>query len=308
MSSETGIRVKFWLLQPHLTGRLQRLWAAAEATAIGRGGSTIVSAATGISRARIAAGKRELRGKPPRPCTPSTRKRGGQFWEDKDPTLLSDLERLISDEIAGNPMREERWVRKKTTWKQPPGRQCLHLFRWFLSTFPERLVQSNHRRCLRPGKAKRRSSLLSRSLPPPSRAKEQAVPRWLGGIRVVIHRKLTSEQVPPPSIACQRAGGATLAGWDQGSNSPKIDLLLAAGPLVATHIRWQPSTQRRKTGQRAKDGACRRPPLGIQDGARLHLAEPCNSFRIGRPEQVTEPRHAPAKGSPGCSTPRGDAE
>ena len=42
------------------------------------------------------------------------RRRGGQFWEDKDPTLLSDLERLLSVEIAGNPMREERWVRSST--------------------------------------------------------------------------------------------------------------------------------------------------------------------------------------------------
>lgn len=114
MPSEGDVRDRFTLLQPYLKGRLARLWAAAEATTIGRGGSKLVSAATGISLARIAAGKSELRGKAPRPRVPAARKRGGQFWEDKDPTLLGDLERLLSDETAGDPMSQERWVRSST--------------------------------------------------------------------------------------------------------------------------------------------------------------------------------------------------
>lgn len=114
MTADGEIRVKYQLLQSHLTGRLQRLWAAAEAAALGRGGRKLVSAATGISLARITAGMRELRGEPARPRAPSARKRGGQFWEDRDPTLVSDLERLLADEIAGDPMSEERWVRSST--------------------------------------------------------------------------------------------------------------------------------------------------------------------------------------------------
>ena len=114
MSTEDEIRARYGLLKPHLQGRLQRLWAAAEAAAIGRGGNKLVWAATGISHARISAGRRELRGCAPRPQVASRRKRGGQFSEDKDPALISDLEQLLSDEIAGNPMTDQKWVRSST--------------------------------------------------------------------------------------------------------------------------------------------------------------------------------------------------
>jgi hypothetical protein len=111
VSTEDEVRAKFELLKHHLDGRLHRIWAAAEAAAIGRGGRMLVSAATGISLARITAGLRVLRGRPPRRCAPTGRRRGGQFWEDRDPTLVSDLEQLIEDEVAGDPMTERTWVR-----------------------------------------------------------------------------------------------------------------------------------------------------------------------------------------------------
>jgi hypothetical protein len=114
MSTEAEISARFQLLQSQLTARLLRLWSAAEASAVGRGGIKLVSAVTGISHARIAAGLRVLQGKAPRPHAPSLRKRGGQFWEDRDPTLVSDLEQLLADEIAGNPMSGEKWVRSST--------------------------------------------------------------------------------------------------------------------------------------------------------------------------------------------------
>jgi hypothetical protein len=113
MSTSEEIRTRYSLLKPHLKGNLCRLWAAAEAAAIGRGGIRRVAEATGLSCFRISAGLRELRGcKPVRRASPA--KRGPKFSEDKDPTLLRDLERLITDEIAGNPMSEQRWVRSST--------------------------------------------------------------------------------------------------------------------------------------------------------------------------------------------------
>ena len=114
MAAEDQARARYELLKPHLESRLHRLWAAAEAAAIGPGGVAFVSAATGISRARISAGLGVLRGRPPRRSEPTGRKRGRQFWEDKDPTLVSDLEQLLADEIAGDPMSDERWVRSST--------------------------------------------------------------------------------------------------------------------------------------------------------------------------------------------------
>lgn len=113
MSTPEEIRARYSLLKPYLKGNLHRLWAAAEAAAIGRGGIRRVAEATGLSDSRISAGLRELRGqRPARRANPA--KRGPKFSEDKDPTLLSDLERLITDEIAGNPMSGQRWVRSST--------------------------------------------------------------------------------------------------------------------------------------------------------------------------------------------------
>jgi hypothetical protein len=111
MSTVEEVRVKYELLSHHLDGRLHRLWAAAEAAAIGRGGKKLVSEATGISLTRITAGQRALEGRPPRRSVTTGRRRGGQFWEDRDPTLISDLEQLLEDEIAGDPMTERKWVR-----------------------------------------------------------------------------------------------------------------------------------------------------------------------------------------------------
>ena len=114
MTTETEIRARYELIKPHLQAGLHRLWAAAEAAAIGRGGVKLVSAATGISPARISAGLGVLRGRAPHRRVPTGRKRGGQFWEDRDPTLVSDLEKLLADEIAGDPMTERVWVRTRT--------------------------------------------------------------------------------------------------------------------------------------------------------------------------------------------------
>jgi hypothetical protein len=114
MATQEEIRQKYTLLQPHLKGRLRRLWAAAEAAAIGRGGIKLVAEAIGLGSASISAGVRELHGhEPPRRRAPR-RKRGPKFSEDKDPALLADLERLLAAEVAGDPMSEEKWVRSST--------------------------------------------------------------------------------------------------------------------------------------------------------------------------------------------------
>jgi hypothetical protein len=114
MATQEELQAKYAMLKPYLRGPIRRLWAAAEAAAIGRGGIKILAAVTGMCCATISAGLRELRGlRKPLPERPRA-KRGPKFSEDKDPTLLTDLERLITDEIAGNPMSEQRWIRSST--------------------------------------------------------------------------------------------------------------------------------------------------------------------------------------------------
>src|SRR5258708_38568065 len=55
-----ALSTKFASLEPLLDERTRRLWAAAEARAIGRGGITLGSGATGLSRGTIRAGAKEL--------------------------------------------------------------------------------------------------------------------------------------------------------------------------------------------------------------------------------------------------------
>ena len=55
------IKARFDALQPVLDERSRRLWAGAEAQAIGRGGIARVSQATGLSRDTVRAGLREVR-------------------------------------------------------------------------------------------------------------------------------------------------------------------------------------------------------------------------------------------------------
>ena len=59
MNNVDIIRDKFTMLSPFMDERLRRLWAAAEATALGRGGMQSVATATGLSRTTIARGLRD---------------------------------------------------------------------------------------------------------------------------------------------------------------------------------------------------------------------------------------------------------
>jgi transposase len=92
---------------------MRRLFAAAEASAIGRGGIAKVSRATGISRPTIAAGLEEL-ADPSLADTKRVRKAGGgrKRTIDKDPTLIQDLEGLIEPTSRGDPESPLRWTSK----------------------------------------------------------------------------------------------------------------------------------------------------------------------------------------------------
>jgi hypothetical protein len=68
-----AVKKRFDLLSPHLSEQSRRLFVAAEAQALGVGGASIVSELTGISRAVIATGMKELEG-------PSTKKNAKKRW------------------------------------------------------------------------------------------------------------------------------------------------------------------------------------------------------------------------------------
>jgi Rhodopirellula transposase DDE domain len=130
MSAFAIIKSKFESLRPALNERLCRLWAAAEARAIGRGGVTRVCAATGLSRATVVRGLHELplldtvpavsesdaeasTGSAGRREHARIRRPGGgrKLTEVKDPGVIAALEQMLVDEVGGDPMSEQRWVR-----------------------------------------------------------------------------------------------------------------------------------------------------------------------------------------------------
>jgi len=115
------IRRKYEALASVMDERVTRLWLAAEAEAIGRGGVAIVTAATGIPHKRIVAGKRdliELRLNPPglQPRAQTVRRPGGgrKVLEAHDPELQVALDALIDPVTRGDPMSPLRWTSKST--------------------------------------------------------------------------------------------------------------------------------------------------------------------------------------------------
>src|SRR6266542_4247337 len=115
------IRRKFELLAPVLDERARRLWVAAEALAWGYGGITAVAQATGLARATISDGCRELRGEAPEPLPAPAprggiRRRGGgrKPLTDHDPGLVAALEALVDPLARGDPESPLRWTTKST--------------------------------------------------------------------------------------------------------------------------------------------------------------------------------------------------
>jgi hypothetical protein len=105
--------------------RMRRQWAAAEALSLKRGGVTVVANATGLSRATIGQGMRELpertnlgiedeaciSGLPTRVRHPG----GGRHpMKVDDPTLVRDLEALIEPTTRGDPQSPLRWTCRST--------------------------------------------------------------------------------------------------------------------------------------------------------------------------------------------------
>jgi transposase len=113
------IAKRFTLLAPLLDERQLRLYIAAEALALGRGGVSLAAEATGISRPTITAGCKELLGLDVTKSAPSggtgrVRRLGGgrKRTVDLDVTLQGDLESLIEPVTRGDPESPLRWTAK----------------------------------------------------------------------------------------------------------------------------------------------------------------------------------------------------
>ena len=135
MASEDEIKQRFSRLEAWLDERARRLWAAAESAAHGRGGISLVSRASGISRRAIAVGLAELQNTPDRSrrAHPPIRRKGGGRKKAslKDPDLLRDLEKLVEPATRGDPQSPLRWtcksVRKLAEELRAEGHEVSHV-------------------------------------------------------------------------------------------------------------------------------------------------------------------------------------
>ena len=100
------IQEKFAAIEPLLNERTRRRWAAVEARALGRGGIARVAEATGLSRATIGAGLREL-AEGPEDDDAGGRLRGPGAGRKAlavhDSGLVAALETLVDPATRGDP-------------------------------------------------------------------------------------------------------------------------------------------------------------------------------------------------------------
>ena len=116
--SDSDIQHRFRSLSPFLDERMRRLVAAAESEAIGYGGVSAVSRATGVSRRAITQGIKELgqtkKSKKAAALRSRIRRQGAgrKRASLKDPTLLEDLDGLVDPVTRGDPESPLRWTCK----------------------------------------------------------------------------------------------------------------------------------------------------------------------------------------------------
>ena len=115
MDAERTVREKWRLLQATMNERARRLWAGAEADAIGYGGVIAVSRATKMAISTVRKGRDEVRaGAKPEDVVNVRRSAGPRPYDVAHPEVWPALERLIDPVTRGDPESPLRWTCKST--------------------------------------------------------------------------------------------------------------------------------------------------------------------------------------------------
>ena len=109
---EAMVVEKYVIISHLLDERSRRLWAAAESRAIGYGGDSVVSDATGLARDTIRKGRKQI--EKGVPTTDRLRRPGAgrPRLETTQPGLREALEELVDPVTRGDPMSPMRWTCK----------------------------------------------------------------------------------------------------------------------------------------------------------------------------------------------------
>lgn len=121
MDVELQIIEKYHYLKKYLDELSMRVWLATEAQSIGRGGISLVSKATGMSRTTIYSGMKELQSDTANKQEAEIKHRrirakggGRKKLIEKDKELLADLDALVEPISRGDPQSSLRWTCKST--------------------------------------------------------------------------------------------------------------------------------------------------------------------------------------------------
>lgn len=114
MTPEALVGKKFKVLKGTMDERMTRLWAGAEAEAIGYGGLAAVSRATGLASSTIQKGRRELREGATAVNLVNVRRKGSgrRTHQEVHAELLPALKQLVDPATRGDPESPLRWTAK----------------------------------------------------------------------------------------------------------------------------------------------------------------------------------------------------
>jgi hypothetical protein len=115
VDAEQIVRQKWRLLKATLDERARRLWAGAEADAIGRGGVAQVARATRLAISTVRKGRDEVRAGARREDVVNVRRSPGKRpFEEANPDVWPALEKLVDPLTRGDPESPLRWTCKST--------------------------------------------------------------------------------------------------------------------------------------------------------------------------------------------------
>jgi hypothetical protein len=116
VDAEKQIREKWQRLRPSMDERMRRLWAGAEADALGWGGVAMVARATGLAISTVRKGRDEVRAGAETEDLVHVRRKGGgkRPIEDEHPDVWPALEELVDPVTRGDPESPLRWTCKST--------------------------------------------------------------------------------------------------------------------------------------------------------------------------------------------------
>jgi len=106
-------------LSKTLNERSRRFFAGFIAKALGHGGMKKAARLTGLDVKTVRRGKKELNTREKILKSRIRREGGGRLTKAQaDPRYEPELQDLIEDELAGDPMKERKWVRKTLRWME----------------------------------------------------------------------------------------------------------------------------------------------------------------------------------------------